>query len=330
VKSPHRAPYLDRANAWHVFCSDNDVLQARLLHVEESREQERQKLLAPKQRTRDFDSDPPNETAPEDTRKNAGLTTEVFQIVGKVLSLSPERVSSIQSGHPVDRPPVPHFLFSDHHYYIYRDGDPCLTPFLLSLLPPLVVQPHLLNIVKDVFVLQPLGSHSDLVRRVNTLRNPDPAAQKTNEPSGLKGLGLYAIVAGAFALAAVGSPASPSPILSSIQAITLYSAGRRALQLVTDHPQFSPNSVDHLWAAMLLLQFLLFSHRLTGGEQPHSGAWHRAWVRPEIVLMLKIIVRACEDHQGDQSLQQPIPPDVGPRDLLERAKLASVAYYYEM
>ena len=202
-----------------------------------------------------------------------------------------------------------------------------MTPTLLTLLPSLDEQPGLLTILKDVFIFQPLGSHAELVRRIDTLRNTSSDLQESNGPSSLDLLGLYSIAAGAFAFAAVGGP---RPVMSSLRAITLYTAGRRALQLVIDHPHSTPNSVDHLWSGMSLLLFLLFSHRLTGGEQPLSGAWHRKWVQAEIHVVLRMIVHACEDQKVDQSLRQPVSQDVYSRDLQERAKLASAAYYYEM
>ena len=317
--------------------SDNDVLQERVSSFEQYYEQKRQRLLAPRQRTRDFDfdSDPPSpsESSSDAVRQDtllATCTTDVFQILIKTLTPSPERVSSIQSAHSLDRPLIPLFPLPDRYYYIDRDGDPCVTPDLLSLLPSPDEQPDLLNIVKDVFILQPLGSHSELVRRADLLRDPASAVRQTNIPSRLNRLGLYAIVAGAFALASIGSPVSPPPEQSSTRATTLYVAGRRALQLVIDHPQSPPNPVDRLWAAMLLLQFLLFSHKLPGGEQPHSGAWHREWVPTEISLVLRIIVHVCGEQQENQSLQQPDSQEVSSRDLQERAKLASAAYYYEM
>jgi len=202
-----------------------------------------------------------------------------------------------------------------------------VTPTLLTLLPSLDEQAGLLDILKGVFVFQPLGSHDELVRRIDTFRNTGPDVQETNGPSSVNLLGLYSIAAGAFALAAVGSP---RPVMSSPRAVNLYTAGRRALQLVIDHPQSTPNSVDHLRSGMSLLLFLMFSHRLTGGEQPLSGAWHRKWILTEINVVLKLIAHACEDQEVNQSLHQPVSQDVHPRDLQERAKLASAAYYYEM
>lgn len=222
-------------------------------------------------------------------------------------------------------PPIS--FIPDHYYYIDRDGDPCVTPALLSLLPSLDDQAALLNILKDFFIFQPLGSFDDLIRRVDIFRNAGSAVQDTNVSSCLSHLTLYAITAGAFA---VGSVGSIRPVLSSTQAIILYSAGRRALQLVVDHPQPPPNLVDQLWSGLLLLQFLLFSHRLTGGAQPHSGSWHREWVRTELGVMLGMIVHACMDQEANQSLQKSISPDVVSRDLREWAKLASAAFYYEM
>jgi hypothetical protein len=215
----------------------------------------------------------------------------------------------------------------DHYYYIDRDGDPCVTPVLLSLLPSSDEQVELLNSLKDFFIFQPLGSYDDLIRRIDILRNAGSAIQDTNPSSRLNHLALYAIAAGAFALASI---VCPRPILSSTQSITLYAAGRRALQLVIDHPHSPPNPADHLWSGMLLLQFLLFAHRLTGGEQPHSGAFHREWVRAEIGIALGILVHACKDQGANQSLPQSASQDVVSRDLRERAKLASSAFYYEM
>jgi hypothetical protein len=311
------------------FYSDNDVLQERVLNIEHYYERERQKLLVPTQRTYDFDSDPPSETGSEAARQDAVLATcptDVFQILNKILSLSPERVSSIQAAHAANRPPIPLFLLPDHYYYIDRDGDPCVTSSLLSLLPSLDEQLLLLSILKDVFILQPLGTHDELIRRVDTLRTARSAAQDTNPSSRLHHLALYAIAAGAFALAALGGS---RPALSSARATNLYTAGRRALQLVIDHPQAPPNPVDHIWSGMLLLQFLLFSHRLTGGEQPHSGAWHREWVRAEIPVVLGMVVHACGDREANQSLQQSRSLDVHSRDRREWARMASAAYYYE-
>lgn len=222
---------------------------------------------------------------------------------------------------------MPLSLLPDHYYYIKRDGDPCVTPTLLSLLPSLDEQAVLLNILEGVFIFQPLGSYDALVRRVNDLRNDTSAVQETNGSPGLNRLGLYAIAAGALALATI---TGPRLVVSTAQAINLYTAGRRALQLVIDHPQSSLNSVDYLWSGMLLLQFLLYAHRLRGGEQPHSGAWHRAWVQAEICVVLRMIVHACGGQEANQSLQQTVPQDAHSNDLQEQAKLASAAYYYEM
>ena len=326
------APLLlaSRAHPTHVFHRDNDVLQERVLNIELYYERARQKLLVPTQRVVDFDSDPPSETGSDAARQDALLATcpsDVFQILSKVLSLSPERASAIQAAHATNRPPIPLFLLPDHYYYIDRDGDPCVTPALLALLPSVDEQVNLLKIVKDVFTFQPLGSHDDLVRRVDLLRNAPSAVQEPNPLSRLNHLALYAIATGAFALAAIGSA---RPTLSSTRAINLYTAGRRALQLVTSHPQLSPNLVDHLWSGALLLQFLLFSHRLTGGEQPDSGVWHRDWVRAEIRVVLGMVIQACEDREANQSLQQSVSNDAHSRDLREWAKLACAVYYYEM
>lgn len=202
-----------------------------------------------------------------------------------------------------------------------------MTPALLPLLPSLDDRAALLNILKDFFIFQPLGSYDHLIRRVDIFRNPGSAVQDTDTSSRLHHLTLYAITAGAFALASVGDI---RPILSYTQAITLYSAGRRALQLVVDHPEPPPNLVDHLWSGMLLLQFLLFSHKLAGGAQPHSGTWHREWIRAELGVVLGMIVHACMDREANQSLQKFVSPDVVSRDLREWAKLASAAFYYEM
>ncbi len=202
-----------------------------------------------------------------------------------------------------------------------------MTPALLSFLPSLDEQVELLNILKVVFIFQPLGSYDDLVRRVDILRNAGSAAQETDISSRLNHLALYAIAAGAFALASIGGT---RPVLSSTKAITLYTAGRRALQLVMDHPQSPPNPVDHLWSGMLLLLFLMFSHRLTGGEQPHSGAWHHESVREEVAVAIGMVVHACKDQDANQSLQQYVSQDVVSSDLREWAKLACTAYYYEM
>ena len=314
------------AHLAHLFHSDNDVLQGRLLSFEQFYERERQRFLVPKQRISDFN--PPSEASSEACQDDALLAacpSDVFRLFSRVLSLSPERVSSIQSAHATNRPPIPLFLLPDHYYYIHRDGDPCVTPALLGLLPPLDKQADLLNIVKDVFLFQPLGSYHDLLRRIDSFRDTPPAP--LHHTRGLRHLGLYAIAAGAFALGGVGSSRL---VLSSTQATNLYNAGRRALQLVIDHPDASPNSIDHLWSGMLLLQFLLFSHRLTGGEQPLSGAFHREWVQAEIDVVLRMVVRASGDQETDQSPHQPVSQHVHSSALQERAKLARAAYYYEM
>lgn len=202
-----------------------------------------------------------------------------------------------------------------------------MTPSLLALLPSLDEQVELLNSLKVVFIFQPLGSFDDLVRRVDILRNAGSATQETDVSSRLNHLALYAIAAGAFALASIGGI---RPALTSTQAISLYTAGRRALQLVLDHPQSPPNPVDHLWSGLLLLQFLMFSHRLTGGEQPHSGAWHHESVREEMGVAVGMVVHVCQDQEANQSLQQFVSQEVVSRDLREWAKLACTAYYYEM
>lgn len=309
--------------------SDNDVLQERVLDIEQFYERARGRLLVPKARTHDFDSVPPPEAGSE-AAQDALLATsssDVFQILTKVLSCSPQRLSCIQVANTVGAPPIPLDFLPDHYYYIDRDGDPCVTPTLTSLLPSLDEQVELLNILKDFFIFQPLGSHYDLIRRVEILRNAGSAIQDPSASSRINHLALYAITAGALALASI---AGARLVLSSTQAIILYTAGRRALQLVIDHPHSPPSPVDHLWSGMLLLQFLLFSHRLTGGEQPHSGTWHSEWVRAEIAIVLKMIVHACKDREANQSLQQSVSQDVVSRDLREWAKLTSAAFYYEM
>lgn len=320
------------AHPSHLVNSDNDILQERVLNFEQYYERQRHKLLVPRQRTSDFDSSPPSESALEPAQSDTPRATrhsDVFHILTKILSLPPERASSIQATRPPTHPEVevPHSILPDHYYYIDRDGDPSVTPTLLALLPSLDDQPALLNILSDVFIFQPLGSHDQLVRRIDTLRTAASNLQDADRPSGLYLLGLYAITASAFALAAVGGP---HPVMPSPSAITLYTAGRRALQLVISHPQSTLNSVDHLWSGMSLLLFLMFSHRLTGGEQPLSGAWHRKWIQTEIYVVLRMIVHACQNEEVNQSPQQPVSQEVLSRDLQERAKLASAAYYYEM
>ena len=330
---PNNTPYLASPAAptspplpclAHLFHSANEDLQDRLLSFEQFYERERQRLHVLKQRTSDFSSNPPSETSSE-ARQDALLAacpSDVFRLFSGVLSLSPERVSSIQSAHATNRPPIPLFLLPDHYYYIDRDGDPCVTPALLDLLPSLDKQADLLNIVKDVFLFQPLGSYHDLLRCIDSFRNPPPAPPTHTHTRALTHLGLYAVAAGAFALGAVGSSRL---VLSSTQATNLYNAGRRALQLVIDHPDTAQNSVDHLWSGMLLFQFLLFSHRLTGGEQPLSGAFHREWVRAEIDVVLRMVVHASgNQRETDQS------PHLHSSALQEHAKLARAAYYYEM
>lgn len=310
------------ADPTHIFHSDNDNLQVRLLNIEQFSERKRRNQLVPKQRTYDFDSAPP----PETIRQGPLLATrpsDLFQILTKVLSRSLQRVSSVKA----PRPQNPHFLISDQCYYIDRDGDPCVTPALLSLLPSLDEQVELLNSLKDVFILQPLGSYDDLIRRVDIFRNAGSAVQATDASSRLNHLAFYAIAASAFAFASISGV---RPVASSTQSTTLYTAGRRALQLVVDHPHSPPNPVDHLWAGLLLLLFLLFSHRLEGGAHPHSGAWHHEWVREEVGVVIEMVIDACNDREANQSLQQSVSQDMVSRDLREWAKLARSAYYYEM
>ena len=311
------------ADPTHIFHSDNDVLQERVLNIEQFYERKRQNQLVPKQRTYDFDSVPPPETIRQDTLL-ATCPSDIFQLLTKVLSLSPQRESA---ANPLPRPQNPQFLISDNYYYIDRDGDPCVTPALLSLLPSLDEQVELLNMLKDVFIFQPLGSYDDLIRRVDIFRNAGSAVQDTDPSSSLNHLARYAIVASACAYASISGT---RPVLSSTQSINLYTAGRRALQLVVDHPHSPPNPVDHLWSGLMLLLFLLFSHRLAGGNYPHSGVWHDEWAREEVGVVIGMVVHACKDQEANQSLQQSVSQDVVSGDLREWAKLASSAYYYEM
>lgn len=235
--------------------------------------------------------------------------------------------------------PVPVF-----HFYDQSGRHPCVTNYLINLLPSRQVRNEYKLALRNVLWLHPLGHLDSLVDCIELIQDYPPTGVLT----GRNNLAAYARAAATWALASLSYAASTpsastpsstttsptSPLHENLpESAILYAAARTALSIAEESSPTQLGNTDVCYTAIIMMIYLTHASSLSGTHIPTSGLPPNDTIQLEVRHVLSFIQRFWKSAGwfADPADGPMVDPNRSTShwEKEERRRLSSAILYYE-
>lgn len=230
--------------------------------------------------------------------------------------------------------PIPIF-----HFYDQSGCRPCVTDYLINLLPSRQVRNEYKLALRNLLWLHPVGHLDKLFDCIELLQDSTPA----NLHSDKNNLATYARAAATWALASLSYAAStPSTTTTTLRAplhenlpesAVLYAAARTALYIAEQTSPTQLGNIDVCYTAIMMMVYLTHASSLHGTHIPTSGLAPNDSIQLEVRRVLSFVQRFWKSAGwfADPADGPIVDPNRSTShwEKEERRRLSSVILYYE-
>ena len=226
------------------------------------------------------------------------------------------------------------------HFYDQSGHRPCVTDYLINLLPSRKVRTEYKLALRNLLWLHPLGHLDSLFDCIEMLQD-FPSAGLLN---GMNNIATYARAAATWALASLSYAASipssstpttaTSPLHENLpESAVLYAAARTALYIAEQASPTQLGNIDVCYTAIMMMIYLTHASSLRGTHIPTSGLPPNDSIQLEVRLILSFIQRFWKSAGwfADPADGPMVDPNRSTShwEKEERRRLSSAILYYE-
>ena len=221
------------------------------------------------------------------------------------------------------------------HFYDQSGHRPCVTDYLINLLPSSQVRSEYKVALRNLLWLHPVGHLGNLFDAIELLQD----YHSTNLHNGTSNLTTYALAAATWALASLSyaatTPAtSTSPLRENLpESAILYTAARTALSIAEYASPGQLGNTNTCYAAIMMMIYLTHASSLKGTHIPTSGLSPNDSIQLEVRCVLSFIQRFWKTASwfADPADGPFVDPNRSTShwEKEERRRLSSAILYYE-